>query len=440
MTLEPVAEGPAVETSQMIRSSESGTTSPATSPSTSARKTSKTLISSKSLEDFIAVEEALTKSPYIVPMDVASAQRRKTAETIQSEEPMRNGHGHISSAIMEETPKEEPAVGGTEVEKDPLVALVEEYAKTEEPDVSQFDVLPESSPFVEFPEQREQRIETDETPPSPSPLRPQQESSQSLIEAVVPEPTPMEPIDELVQEVTNAGTDKVSPPVEQPRGFIEIAPAAPQEEIIVIEVTEEQALGAGSTAPSESTDPAPPETVLPTPEATIKRMPSIQRRGQEYLSQYLEQRRHQPHTRRPSIQIIEPAKPTIISTKKPGLTWATLTLWIVVFWSLAANIILMVKLSQVESGNSSTSLNMTKERLGLQERALWWGFGNSDGVAEVPVIQHRVHVQSGKIEFAKVESRSPVTQATEEEDGGGYGRLGPLVRELTERILGRILW
>jgi len=439
MTLEPVAEGPAVETNDVIRLSDSGTTSPATSPSASVRKTSKTLTSSKSLEEFIAVEEALTKSPYIVPMDVASAQRQKTAEIMQSEGPMENCPEHISGVILEEMPKEEPRLGGTEVEKGSLLAIVEEYAKTEERDVSQSDVSPESSPFVEFPEQREERIETDE-PPSPSPFRPDQEPSQPLIETVVPEPTAGDPVDEPVPELTNADTDKVSPSVELRHAFVETAPEATQEEITTIEVTKEQASGAKSAAQPISTNTSPSEAVLPAPEATIKRMPSIQRRGQEYLSQYLQQRRSQPHTRRPSIQIIEPVKPPTISIKKAGLTWATLALWIVVFWSLAANVILMVKLSQAESGSFSTSLNMTKERLGLQERALWWGFGNSDGVAEVPVIQHRVHGQSGKIEFATVETRSRVSQATEKEDEGAYDRLGPWMRGLMERILGRILW
>ena len=433
MTLEPVAEGPAVETNDVIRLSDSGTTSPATSPSASVRKTSKTLTSSKSLEEFIAVEEALTKSPYIVPMDVASGQRQKTAEIIQSEGPMENCPEYVS---REEMPKEEPRLGGMEVEKDSLMAIVEEYAKTEELDISQSDISPESSPFVEFTEQREQRDET----PSPSPFRPDQEPFQSLIETVVPEPIPGKPVDEPVPELTNADTGEVSPPVELGHEFIEIAPETTQEEITPIEVTEEQISGAKSTTEPISIDATPSEAVPPTPEATIKRMPSIQRRGQEYLSQYLEQRRNQPHTRRPSIQIIEPVKPPAISTKKARLTWATLALWIVVFWSLAANIILMVKLSQAESGNSSMSLNMTKERLGLQERALWWGFRNSDGVAEVPVIQHRVHGQSGKIEFATVETRSRVSQATEKEDEGAYDRLGPWMRGLMERILGRILW
>jgi hypothetical protein len=134
-------------------------------------------------------------------------------------------------------------------------------------------------------------------------------------------------------------------------------------------------------------------------------MPSIQRRGQEYLSQYLEKRRSnsKPHTRRPSIQIIEPRKPAQSPKRKDSPSWTTLVLWMIIFWSLTANVVLMVKLMYLESSGGN----------GIEE---WQtpGWTRSDGHGEVPAKPQRVHVQSGKIEFATLQIRQPVIQTDDE--------------------------
>jgi hypothetical protein len=433
MTLEPVAEAPPAETNGVVRSSQSGTTSPATSPSNSVRKETKALTSTKSLEEFLAVEEALTKSPYIVPRDVVSAQQKEGR--VERQESNRDKVEKTNGQVVDEAPE----IGREEVERDSVVELVEEYAKPEDEEVSQPEISPQSSPFIEFPDKRDQPLESRESPPSPTTSRIAAEPSESLIEAVASELISMAPVNEPPSEPTKNDIDEPSQPTHPQPEPIERIPETTEQQTTPLQTDQEHLPSMEPIQQTKSTEPSPPETLLPTPEPTIKRIPSIQRRGQEYLSQFLEKRRNpQTHTHRSSIQIIEPAKPPP-SAKKKELPWTTLVLWMIVFWSLTANVILMVKLSHFESLDSAL-VNDAGDAKGPEENALWWGWTRSHGVGEVPGTLQRVHVQSAKVEFATVEMRPPTSQSMAKVDEEGYPELGPWMSHIMRRLLGRILW
>jgi hypothetical protein len=431
MTLESVAEVPLVQKSDVLRSSEAETETEIhpTSTESVVRDESKAVKSSKSLEEFIAVEEALTKSPYIVPRDVVTTARtEKKVEVVESnvhiENVVANGVENDESI---EVVKGESETEFLEVERDTVVELVEEYAKPEEAEVSQAEISPESSPFIEFPDKREQPVENDEPPPSPSPFRPQDAPSDSLMEISPLEPLAVPTVEETLPETTKSAVDEKPQPTEQPLEPIGTPLDIKEQFTNPVETQEEQTPSDHAVPQPVPADPSTPETLLPTTETTVKRMPSIQRRGQEYLSQYLEKRRinNKLHTRRPSIQIIEPPKPAPSPKRKESPSWTTLVLWMIIFWSLAANIVLMVKLMDLESGGSSTEEWQTP------------GWTRSDGHGEVPAKPERVHVQSGKIEFATVQIRQPVVQ-TEGVEGEEEFEFTPWMNGIVKAVWWRI--
>jgi hypothetical protein len=246
-------------------------------------------------------------------------------------------------------------------------------------------------------------VEHDETPPSPSPFRPQESPSESLIELINPLELPALPaIDEILPETTKSDANKKPQSTKEPPKSIETALDIEEHPADPIQTDEELAPSDKAVPLRVPTDPTTP---LRTNETTVKRMPSIQRRGQEYLSQYLEKRRtsSKSHTRRPSIQIIEPPKPAPSTKRKESPSFATLVVWMIIFWSLAANVILMVKLMNLESS--------AENGVGEWQTPAWT---RSDGHGAVPAKQDRVHVQSSKIEFATLQIRQPPAQTDDE--------------------------
>ena len=274
-------------TEEAVLSSGSSSNSSARSRNSSVlgspARTTRVLPAEQALEEFIAVERALTRSPYILPGDMLPSTRNDVNDGKGEE----NAKVELDKVKIE-TAEEEKKVGDKELElpvasgetyEDAVSELVDEYSRQDDTDVKSLRSVP-SSPFIEF---TTPRIPVPESlPATPSPSQPLHESTLSSTTVAAAEPL-----------ATNISVEESS------------------------HETTEQNL----TLPLDQT-------------TSITRMPSIQRRGKEYLEQYIAKRTNTPNKK--SAKTTKPAIPTT----GPAVSPMTVFFSIFITLSVVTNIIL----------------------------------------------------------------------------------------------------
>src|SRR5271170_5753232 len=134
-------------------------------------KTTKVLPADQALEEFIAVEAALTRSPYILPRDMlptTSGTPHGAGYTTETKEHnMQVEVDKVKIESGEENVKDEELARQIGETEDVLSELVEGYSRDDETDVKSLRSVP-SSPFIEFTKPRIPVVESRPITPSPS--------------------------------------------------------------------------------------------------------------------------------------------------------------------------------------------------------------------------------------------------------------------------------
>lgn len=343
----------------------------------------------KALEEFLKVEKAFNESPYVVPEELQPP--RTNDENVQPETSVKNEDIRVETGSVNQESHETTV---TESERDTVVELVEGYSVADEVSIP----TPQSSPFIEHIKPHVPSIDHSPSPSPAASLRHRRSTSLPPMSRTRTPPTVDEPIEQPIQS-----------------------------------------------------DDA--QCTLTVNDTTITRMPSIQRRGQEYLSQFLANRKSQnrlPQTK-PSTQ------PTPIPKTRPSPL--LLILYVCVFLSFLGNIILVTKIYQLQYTQSwETRLDtlMSPGKVGetfeifTTPSSNWWTWKKSKvtekETEELPASPPRVHkIQSHKWAIATIWERRPIVEMAEESkvesniDGGLMdliGRTREFINGIWKRVFG----
>jgi hypothetical protein len=291
------------------------------SPIAASGRTSRLLPADEPLEEFHAIETAFIKSPYVIPDDLLS-HKPKTAASETNETttaPPAESTQEIDMLASDTT--DVTLMDGSD--RDSLVELVEGYSFEQE--------SVKSSPFIDFTSPRVPVLNS--TPPTPSPAV--DDPCNDLTAPPITKPTQpnVGPILSATRKSLDTKNDE--------------APRVPTCHF-------HQAM------PDAYAEPASTLTTTPSSEVpTLQRMPSIQRRGQEYLYQFLAKRKSSPPTTNatPTTTALNanPTTTTAIINPPPQpqprvlcVSLLTLALWIILVLSLLANIILVAKVYELQ--------------------------------------------------------------------------------------------
>ena len=277
---------------------------------------------------------------------------------------------HVKSEISEDTKAETGSINQesheipvTETERDTVVELLEEYSNDDEADLQS----PQPSPFTEHTKSRLTSVDNTPSPSRAASLRHRRSTS----------------LPPMSRTRTPLTTDE---PIEQP---------------------------------TQSEDTGPTLAVNGT---AITRMPSIQRRGQEYLSEFLAKRKSQ--------NPLPPPKPSIQPTPPPKTRPSPLLflLCFFVFLSFLGNIILVTKVYQLQypqNWESRLDTLMSPGKVGetfeifTTPSSEWWTWKRSKvketEIEEIPASPPRVHkIQNLKWAVATIWERRPIVEIAEE--------------------------
>jgi hypothetical protein len=384
--------------SQSPVSSRSRTSSTGNSPP----KTTKVLPADQALEEFIAVEAALTRSPYILPRDMlptTSGVPHGVGTTKVEDAGVELDKVKNEASDQEEKVRtDEELARQIEETEDVLSELVEGYSLDDEGDVKSLRSVP-SSPFIEFTTPRIPVVESRPVTAS---------SSQRLHESISTNTTTE------TEPITNSTT------TEEPK-----------------QETNEQSL----TVPSDET-------------TAITRMPSIQRRGKEYLEQFLAKRTRKS-TKTPSTK---PNKPT--NTIPP----MTIFLSLCIALSLLTNIILITVVLRNQTPFPPSEAFLKPARIDdtfeiftpSEATSQWWKWGPWGEKVVTTVPASTQIVRKGKREswvISKVWMRKPDNLLKVQEDVVGkvegegvrrrerryvwlWGRTRVFINEILGRVFG----
>lgn len=295
----------------------------------------------KALEEFIAVEKALTKSPYILPQDVVNSSTRN--EVVESETRKQETGTILGPANeMEEDLLPEPEV--SESERDGLVDLVEGYSRDDDAETQS----PQSSPFVEHT--KPAKLVDRDLPLSPVPHTLPQTLASPILS-----PQPM-----------HEESDKIDPIEGVTSGLLDnYTEKSTTLQPIPVENDDDQ-IGDPTDPPldnntiQKSTPSQEEERLLATQsESTVTRMPSIQRRGQEYLAQFLAKQKSKSSTSSSSSST-KPHSAPPHTPERNRQSLLTVILYIGIFVSLIGNIFLITKVYQLQTDMLSPEMRLDK--------------------------------------------------------------------------------
>ena len=282
-----------------LPSSEIGSASTTPSPRRVAHGRRTTTALGGGLDTFVAVEDAVKRNPYMLPSGILTREQSMEELVLQEARRKRSQESMMSS--MSGRSGEEVS----EAERDSVVALLEGYSNEESQPIT---TSPQSSPFIEHSKAAYLREEDGFQLPTSRHQTILLPGESQFLGPLTPAAT-VDEDDHLFQSTTTTHD------------------AIPENQNLTPPVTTLEPTSTGTTPPAVT---------------DIKRMPSVQRRGAEYLAQFLAKRKSSPtQTPLPPSQT-QPANKTRNTFDHVSIL--RLILYFLVLISVIANIFLATQI------------------------------------------------------------------------------------------------